>query len=74
MVVDLTDVTFVDEGGEKLLWEMRVAGAKFVAVGVETKYMLENLNAEGERPLRRYMGARAKPCDKTDAIQNGRNK
>jgi anti-anti-sigma regulatory factor len=64
-VVDLTDVTFIDESGEKLLSDMRSAEVQFVAAGVETKHLLENLKARGERPLRRFMGrstAAATPC------------
>jgi hypothetical protein len=52
-VVDLSDVTFIDENGETLLAEMRGAGVEFVATGVETKYVLENLKRRGERELRR---------------------
>jgi hypothetical protein len=55
-VVDLSDVTFIDEDGEKLLSEMRTAGVEFVATGVETKHLLENLKGRGERPLRRMVG------------------
>lgn len=54
-VVDLSDVTFIDEDGEKLLSEMRTAGVEFVATGVETKHLLENLKGRGERPLRRMV-------------------
>lgn len=43
-VVDLNDVTFIDANGESLLSEMRSAGAEFVAAGVETKHLIENLN------------------------------
>ena len=42
-VVDLRDVTFIDESGEKLLLELEVAGVEFVAAGVETKHLIENL-------------------------------
>ena len=55
-VVDLSDVTFIDERGERLLSEMFRAGVEFVAAGVETKHLLENLKAKGERPLRRSVG------------------
>jgi hypothetical protein len=55
-VVDLSDVTFIDEEGEKLLSEMRSAGVEFVATGVETKYLLENLKGRGEKSLRRLVG------------------
>jgi hypothetical protein len=52
-VVDLRDVTFIDESGEKLLADMQCAGAKFLAAGVEHKHLIANLNCEGERALRR---------------------
>jgi hypothetical protein len=55
-VMDLSDVTFIDEDGEKLLLEMRNAGVEFLATGVETKHLLENLKSRGERPLRRLVG------------------
>jgi hypothetical protein len=52
-VVDLRDVTFIDESGEKLLADMQCAGAKFLAAGVEHKHLIANLDCEGERALRR---------------------
>jgi hypothetical protein len=55
-VVDLSDVTFIDEAGERLLSEMRGAGVEFVAAGVETKHLLEGLKGKGARPLRRSIG------------------
>jgi hypothetical protein len=64
-VVDLSDVTFIDEDGERLLAEMRRAGVEFVATGVETKHLLQNLKGRGERPLRRLIGGLtrvATPC------------
>ena len=71
--VDLTDVTFIDESGEKLLSEMRNAGTTFVAAGVETKYLLENLKAKGDRPLRRFIGPLSRGCRENSALENGRN-
>lgn len=58
IVVDLSDVTFIDESGERLLSEMGSDGAEFIAGGVETKDLLQNLKGNGERPLRRFIG----PC------------
>ncbi len=55
-LVDLSDVTFIDEAGEQLLSEMHVAGVEFVAAGVETKHLLESLAAKGQRPLRKLLG------------------
>jgi hypothetical protein len=61
-VVDLSDVTFIDESGEQLLSEMRHEGADFVAAGVETKDLLKNLKTTGERSLRRFLGPWASCC------------
>lgn len=54
-VVDLRDVTCIDESGEALLAEMHRAGAEFPAAGVEHKHLVENLNGKGRRTLRRRM-------------------
>jgi hypothetical protein len=56
-VVDMKGVTFIDENGEALLSEMRAAGVEFIAGGVETKHLLENLKAD-ERPMRRMIASR----------------
>lgn len=48
-VVDLSDVTYIDESGETLLEEMSSAGVEFVATGVETKYLLDNLTIKEKR-------------------------
>jgi hypothetical protein len=61
-LVDLRDVTFIDESGEKLLAEMQSAGAKFLAAGVEHKDLIANLNCEGKRALRRRMDHRNGDC------------
>src|ERR1700722_9383908 len=55
-VVQLSDVTFIDEEGERLLSEMQSAGVRFVATGVDTRHLIENLKRRGERPLRRLIG------------------
>jgi hypothetical protein len=69
-VVDLSDVTFIDESGERLLSEMRSSGAKFVAAGVETKHLLKNLIGKGERPLRRVIAPRAPCCEEPQTSRN----
>jgi anti-anti-sigma regulatory factor len=56
-VIDLTDVTFIDEAGEKLLRYLREHGAEFVAKGIETKDLLQNLGSPEKRALRRFLGA-----------------
>jgi anti-anti-sigma regulatory factor len=61
-VVDLRDVTFIDESGQRLLNEMRHHGAEFVASGVDTKDVLENLANDGNRPLRRFLAHLGDEC------------
>lgn len=55
-VLDLSDVTFVDEAGERLLSEIRSCGAKFVGAGVDTKHLLEDFDSHDKKPLRRFIG------------------
>jgi hypothetical protein len=57
-VVDLKDVTFIDESGEELLLEMQSAGAKFIAAGVEHKHLLANLNGGRTRTMEHLGGGR----------------
>ena len=52
-IVDLKEVTFIDEAGEQLLAEIESAGAEFVAAGVEHKHLLANLKAGTKRTVRR---------------------
>ena len=42
-VIDLSDVTSIDERGEALLGELRDEGAEFLARGVYTRHLIENL-------------------------------
>lgn len=64
-VVDLTDVTFVDEAGARVLCAMKSAGVKFVARGVDTKHLLDDLTRKTAPPLRRCLSWLAKdPCRK----------
>ncbi len=43
-IVDLKEVTFIDQAGERLLAEMRGAGAKLIAAGVEHQHLLAMLD------------------------------
>ena len=52
-VVDLKEVIFIDEAGERLLAEMKTAGAELVAAGVENKHLIATLRNRAGRPLRR---------------------
>jgi anti-anti-sigma regulatory factor len=54
-VVDLSDVTFIDEGGEDVLRTMSDAGVHFLVRGVDTKYLVENLGTRERQPLRRCL-------------------
>jgi anti-anti-sigma regulatory factor len=42
-VVDLTEVTFIDKSGEKVLAELCREGAEFVATGVYTQHVVDNI-------------------------------
>ena len=54
-VVDLSDVTFIDESGEQLLSEMRAGGVRFEATGIDTRHLIANLKKKSARPLRRLV-------------------
>jgi len=43
-IVDLREVTFIDQAGETLLAEMRSAGAELIATGVEHQHLLATLD------------------------------
>jgi hypothetical protein len=68
-IVDLSDVTFIDESGENLLEEMRSGGAKFVACGVETKHLLKHLRTGGERSVRRFISPVVRTCQKSKSAR-----
>lgn len=51
-VIDLSDVTLIDERGERLLGDLRDEGAEFVARGVYTKHLLETLRSQDPWPSR----------------------
>ena len=73
-VVDLSDVTFIDETGERLLLEMRNGGAEFVATGVDTKHLLKNLKAKGAPPLRRFIRPFGHGCWEPEVSERERSK
>jgi hypothetical protein len=68
-IVDLTDVTFIDDAGEKLLVEMQCAGTEFVAAGVENKHLLANLKDSDRRSLRRRVEHLGPRCGEPAAPQ-----
>jgi hypothetical protein len=70
-VVDLNDVTFIDEAGEKLLGEMHSVGIEFVAAGVENKHLLANLKQKKEGPPRGRVGSLRAACSGPERPQGG---
>ncbi len=43
MLVDLTDVTFIDDGGKQLLTRMHEQGAELIATDIMTKQVVEEV-------------------------------
>jgi hypothetical protein len=70
-IVDLKDVTFIDEAGERLLAEMQSAGTEFIAAGVENKHLLASLRNKHNRPLRRSIECLGAPCGEIEASRGG---
>jgi hypothetical protein len=56
------------------LSEMRSHGAQFVAAGVETKHLLKNLRAKGQRPLRRLIAPSANDGEKPGITRSEESK
>lgn len=54
-VVDLTDVSFIDESGETLLAEMEISGATLLAAGVENQHVVASLKNRPVCSLRRRL-------------------
>jgi hypothetical protein len=55
VIVDLKEVVFIDEAGERLLAELEILGAELVAAGVENKHVVASLRDGTNRPLRRRL-------------------
>ncbi len=53
--MDVSDVTFVDLDGERVLAAMMRDGAKFIATGVYTKHLLETIEKRRQRWIRTLM-------------------
>jgi hypothetical protein len=68
-VVDLKDVTFIDDGGERLLAEMTKGGAEIVAAGVENRDVVDGLKTSDGRPMRRFL---EHFCGSCEARKNGK--
>ena len=72
-VVDLKDITFIDEAGADLLREMLNAGTECIATGVATTHLLESLRNHQERELRRGLEDLSTPFAELEIPQNGDN-
>ena len=48
-IVDLNDVTFIDNSGERLLRAISKTGADFVAKGIYTKHVVDMVKTTGKR-------------------------
>jgi len=70
-VVDLKDVTFVDEDGEALLVEMQGVGTEFIAAGVANKHLVASLRKGARRPLRRRLEDLCARCGKPVTNEGG---
>ena len=58
-VIDLKEVTYIDDGGARLLAEMEEAGAELVAAGVENKHLVATLKNRAARSSRSLQD----PCE-----------
>jgi len=67
-VIDLSDVTSIDERGESLLRRMKKDGARFLARGVEMKEILTRLGSDSNPTLGKSLAHI--DCD----CSSGRNK
>jgi hypothetical protein len=51
--IDMTEVTWIDEAGRRLLQAMNQAGARFIAKGVAMKALVEEITGKPARRRRR---------------------
>ena len=61
-IVDLSDVTFIDENGEELLRSMKCEGVEFIATGVDTRHLVRNLKNKQRPSLRRFFAHPDEHC------------
>lgn len=70
-IVDLKDVTFVDEAGERLLAEMQAAGTEFIAAGVENKHLVAGLRHKDKSLLERRAARLSAPWGGPKSTRGG---
>jgi anti-anti-sigma regulatory factor len=61
-VVDLREVTCIDEDGAGLLREMSDRGTEFVAADINTRHILEGMKTQEKPPLRKLLAYLTRPC------------
>jgi hypothetical protein len=71
-LLDLTEVTFIDENGEKLLSELSNCGAEFVTAGVATSHLVESLASPRSSTVTVYRSARQPRSRKHRAFPKNR--
>jgi len=64
-VVDLSDVTSIDERGEGLLRTLKEEGVRFVARGVDMRHILNHLQSDAKPSLRRSLAHLNRDCDRS---------
>jgi anti-anti-sigma regulatory factor len=47
LLVDLTGVSFIDDSGRQLLAQMHQSGTRFLAAGIMTRCIVEEIESEG---------------------------
>ena len=76
-IVDLREVIFIDEAGERLLGEMETSGAELVASGVENKHVIASLKKSSKNgadgSLRRRLEDLCIRCKESAKPSEGEN-
>jgi anti-anti-sigma regulatory factor len=54
-IIDLSEVTLIDENGEEVLRTLGEQGVRFMGGGVSTRHLLDQIRSKGERSLRKCL-------------------
>ena len=54
-IIDLREVTLIDNDGEEVLRALGDQGVRFIARGVSMRHLLEQIRSKGERSLRKCL-------------------